>query len=80
MTVKIRISDDDGELLDWWLNFDSSDAVYASAASVMRDIERRLVESGGTLCEGFWAMGLTDKPWVEFDSEEMATLFLLRWS
>lgn len=78
--IELCIYDSDGEMHDWWINFDAADEVYYDANAVYADIEKRLTQHGGRLCEGFWHEPVARRTVIEFENDADAAAFLLRWS
>lgn len=72
------IYDDNAEFHEWWLNFDNEHDVVFS--SYKEDLANTLASFGGRFSAGFWTGTRNRSVCLEFENDEDALAFVLRWS
>ena len=81
MTVRLNLRND-RFLQEWWYNI--SETLYetcqfgSDGPLFRRTMESLMNEFGARLCENFWT--IDENEYIEFNSEEELTAFVLRWS
>lgn len=79
MTVRLTVRNDQS-LQEWWYNITEAChlGIDSDVLLFRQTMESMMGKFGARVCENFWT--IEENEYIEFNSEEELTLFLLRWS